>query len=249
MKIFLSIIIPAYNEEKNIKRGVIEAIADYLKNVDYQYEILFIDDGSTDKTSSLLKKKIGKRGNWHLLKRPHLGKAEAIKYGIEKSKGENILFTDFDQATPLGEIEKLLPFLKKNYQIIIGSREIKGAERKKEPFYRHLMGKIFNFIVRLIALKGIMDSQCGFKLFKAKEAKELFHQLKIKHAETKRAFTGAFDVEVLFLAQKKGYKIAEVPVYWRHYQTDRVNPFKDSFRMFFDVLKIKFNDLLGRYNE
>ncbi|GAF80640.1 unnamed protein product, partial [marine sediment metagenome] len=173
--------------------------------------------------------------------------ATTVATGVKLAKGENILFTDFDQATPLSEVEKLTPFLKKGYDVIIGSREVKGARREKEPFYRHLMGKVFNLVVHIIALPGIHDTQCGFKLFKTKTVKDIFSKLKVQHVETKRAFTGAFDVEALFLAQKKGYKIAEVPVFWRHYETARINPIKDSMRMFFDVLKIRLNDLLGRY--
>lgn len=182
------------------------------------------------------------------MRNPHQGKAAAVATGVRLAQGENILFTDFDQATPLAEIEKLLPFLKKGYDIIIGSREVKGAKREKEPFYRHLMGKVFNLVVKLFAFKGIEDTQCGFKLFKAKAAKELFPQLQVyRSTKIKNAFTGAFDVELLYLARKKGYQIAEVPVFWQHYKTTRVNPVRDSLRMFSDVLKIRLYDLLGRY--
>jgi len=248
MKPFLSIIIPSFNEEENFQTGALARVAEFLKKFAFSYEVLIVDDGSDDQTVNLVKGFIKDKINWQLIKNPHQGKAATIATGVKLASGENILFTDFDQATPLSEIEKLIPFLKKNYEIVIGSREVKGSKREKEPFYRHLMGKGFNIIVQLFALEGLHDTQCGFKLFKSEVAKELFKQLKVYKSELiKNAFTGAFDVEVLFLAQKKGYKIAEVPVEWRHYKTIRVNPIKDSFRMFFDVLKIKIYDILGKY--
>jgi len=247
MKIFLSIIIPAFNEERNFKRGVLNKVDSYLKKTSYLYEVILVDDGSSDETAKLLKEFIKDKKNWQFIENSHQGKSATIATGVIKAKGEYILFTDFDQATPLSEIEKLIPFTKKKYDIIAGSREIKGARRLKEPFYRHLMGKVFNLIVKIIAFGGIHDTQCGFKLFKSAVAKDLFSSLKISHIETKRPFTGAFDVELLFLAQKKGYRIAEVPVYWRHYESGRIDPIKDSFRMFIDVLKIRLNDLMGKY--
>jgi dolichyl-phosphate beta-glucosyltransferase len=247
-KIFISIIIPAYNEEKNFEKGALVKIARYLKNFSYPYEVVLVDDGSDDKTASLIKDFIKNKKDWRLIKNPHQGKAAAVARGVKMAEGENILFTDFDQATPLAEVEKLLPFLKKGYDIIIGSREVEGAKREKEPFYRHLMGKVFNLIVQIFALPGIHDTQCGFKLFRAPVAKKLFLQLQIYKPEIIRtAFTGAFDVELLYLAQKRGFKIAEVPVFWQHYPTNRINPVRDSMRMFFDVLKIRLYDWLGKY--
>ncbi len=248
MKPFLSIIIPSFNEEKNFKRGALRKVAVYLRTVSYSYEVLLVDDGSTDASPDLIQQFVENKQNWRLIKNPHQGKAATVSRGVTKAKGENILFIDFDQSTPLSEVEKLLLFLKKGYQVIIGSREIKGAKREKEPFYRHLMGKVFNLVVQFFTLPGIHDTQCGFKLFKSQAAKDLFFKLKIyKPGKIKEAFTGAFDVELLYLAQKKGYRIAEVPVFWQHYETSRVNPIKDSLKMFFDVLKIRIYDLLGRY--
>ena len=168
--------------------------------------------------------------------------------GILRAQGNLVLFTDFDQATPLSEVEKLLPFLQKGYEVAIGSREVKGSKRLKEPWYRHLMGKIFNWIVQLFTIKGISDTQCGFKLFKNHTAKDLFNSLVVyaKGSET-NAFTGAFDVELLYIAQKRGFRVAEVPVSWKYVKTVRVNPIRDSIRMFLDVLRIRITDLSGGY--
>lgn len=249
MKTFLSIIIPAYNEEVNFKKGALERVSIYLKKFPYSFEVLIVDDGSKDNTGKLIKNFIKNKRHWQLVENLHQGKAGTIATGVKLAKGENILFTDFDQATPLSEIEKLLPFLEKDYDVIIGSREVKGAKREKEPFHRHLMGKGFNFIVKLLVFKGINDTQCGFKLFKTKVARQLFSQLKVyKPEKINIAFTGAFDVELLYLAIKRGYKIAEIPVYWQHYKTTRVSPIYDSLRMFIDVVKIRIFDLLGYYD-
>jgi len=249
-KPFLSIIIPAYNEEENFKKGALDKAAAYLRKAPFSYEVVLVDDGSSDPTPFLLEGFTASKKNWRLIKNCHQGKAATVSTGVTKAKGRNILFTDFDQATPLDEVEKLLPFLAKGYQLVIGSREIKGAKREREPFYRHLMGKTFNLVVKLVVFSGIEDTQCGFKLLEAGVARELFSLLRVyRQKEIANAFTGAFDVELLYLAQKKGYKIAEVPVAWRHYRTNRVNPVKDSLRMFFDVLKIRLYDWLGRYEK
>lgn len=244
----LSIIIPAYNEEDNVRRGVLDEVEKYLNNRKYEWEVIIVDDGSDDQTAALIDQWIREKLNWKLIRNPHNGKAETVKIGVLAATGDAILFTDFDQATPLSEVEKLLPFLRKGEDIVIGSREVKGSERLKEPWHRHLMGKVFNMIVQVIAIGGIHDTQCGFKLFKAHVAKDLFQSLVVyaKGKETS-AFTGAFDVELLYIAQKRGYKIAEVPVSWKYVKTIRVNPLRDSVRMFVDVVKIRLTDLSGGY--
>ncbi len=244
----LTIVIPAYNELENFKAGKLQQVADYLKKKKLNWQVIVIDDGSTDGSNKKIKAWVAKQSNWQFIQNHHQGKAATIMTGVMITKHKHILFTDFDQATPLSEIDKLLPFIKKGYKIVIGSREIKGSIREKEPWYRHLMGKIFNFLVQLVAVRGIHDTQCGFKIFKTQIAKELFSSLKVYQPKVeKHAFTGAFDVELLFLANNKGYKIAEVPVHWYHAPTTRVSPVRDSIRMFFDVLKIRLINIFGGY--
>lgn len=246
---FLSVIIPSYNEQRNLQRGVLETVLSYLQNQDYTWEIILSDDGSVDGTLVELDRFSQKTGGITVLKNPHRGKGPTVQSGMLAAKGQWRLFTDFDQSTPIDDVEKLLAETKEGYDVVIGSREILGAHRDKEPWYRHLMGWGFNFFVRMIAIPGVLDTQCGFKLFSAKAAEELFSKLSVYGAHNTRtdAFTGAFDVEVLYLAIKYGYKIKEVPIRWQHNETDRVSPVKDSLRMLRDIVNVRLADMHGKY--
>lgn len=247
-EIHLSIVIPAYNEKENFETGVLDQVDKYLKNQPYEYEVILVDDGSTDQSIPLLDEFVKLKKNWRLIKNPHQGKAQTVATGIHEAKGNIVLFTDFDQATPISEIEKLLPFIGRGYDVVIGSREVKGSKREKEPLYRHLMGRGFNLFVGIFAIRGIRDTQCGFKLFKTDVAQELFSRLVVyRQRKEKFAFTGAFDVEILYMAQKHGYRIAEVPVRWKHIHSTRVNPVKDSIRMFLDLVRIRLANIIGKY--
>jgi len=250
-KPYLSVIIPSYNELKNIRQNVLDEVYDYLKKQPYTWEIVCSDDGSTDGTVEQLHQ-FAKRdpSKIRVLENLHRGKAPTIYSGMMSATGENRLFTDFDQATPLEEVELLFPYVKDGYDIVFGSREIAGSKREKEPFYRHLMGKVWNIFVQTLAVPGISDTQCGFKLFTEKAAITLFPAMVIyKPSENERttAFTGAFDVELLYIARKYGFTYKEVPVQWHHVQTNRVNPIRDSLIMLFDLVKIRTADILGKY--
>jgi len=248
MKPSLTIVIPAFNERKNFQADKLNQIVNYLKVNNLDWEVIIVDDGSTDGSNHQINDFSKLHSNWRFIQNSHQGKAAAIMAGIFAAKNPFTLFTDFDQATPISEVEKLLPLLAQNYQIVIGSREIKGALRQKEPWYRHLMGKVFNFLVQLVAIKGIHDTQCGFKIFQTQTGQELFEALKVYCPKPEKyAFTGAFDVELLFIAVKRKIKIAEVPISWSHEPTSRVNPLRDSVRMFWHVLKIRLTDLFGGY--
>jgi len=230
---FLSIIIPAYNEEKRLGDSL-EKIYNFLKDKNFNYEIIVIDDNSTDSTSKVASLSILNQNNrMKILNNPkNTGKGYSIKRGIMEAKGEYILFSDADLSTPIEEIEKLLPIVQSEYDIAIGSRGISGAEIKiHQPFYREYMGKIFNKLVHIFAIKGIKDTQCGFKLFKRSAAKTIAPKLKINGF--------AFDVEMLYLAEKLGFKIKEVPVIWINSFTSKVNPLYDSLKMFIELLNIR----------
>lgn len=248
-KIYLSVVIPSYNEVSNLKRGVLTQVIKYLNKQDYTWEVILSDDGSSDGTLDQLQMFAKNQPNVKVLANPHRGKGPTVQSGLLAAKGEWRLFTDFDQSTPLKEIEKLFEFSDR-YPIIIGSREISGAIRDKEPLHRHVMGKGFNTLVQTLAVPGIFDTQCGFKLFSAKAAVEVFEKLIVYGGDQPRhdAFTGAFDVEALFLARKLGFAIKEVPIMWQHHHTDRVSPIKDSLRMLRDILRIRVAHLQGKYN-
>lgn len=249
LKPHLSVIVPAYNEEKNFKAGKLAELYSYLQKQKYTFEILLVDDGSADTTLQLCRDFARGKAEVRVLGESHKGKAPTVTAGMMAALGELRLYTDFDQSTPISEVEKLLPFINNGYDIVIGSREIKGAKRDREPWYRHLMGRVFNLAVQTLTIRGIQDTQCGFKLFTDKATVTLFPKLKIYGGGRTRkdAFTGAFDVELLYLAQKLGFKIAEVPVHWKHFKTERVSPIKDSVRMFMDIVKIRFADLTRQY--
>jgi dolichyl-phosphate beta-glucosyltransferase len=251
---FLSVIIPSYNEEKNFGRGVLPPLIQYLTRQSYDWEIIFSDDGSKDRTVELLKEFIRSvpaqvRSQCRVLENTHAGKGPTVQAGMLAARGQWRLFTDFDQSTPISEVEKLLAFTS-THPIVIGSREGKGSKRLSEPLHRHLMGRGFNFMVQVLAVPGILDTQCGFKLFSAEATKKLFSHLFVygKQNALKDAFTGAFDVEALYLARKYGFAIKEVPIEWAHNETDRVSAVKDSIRMFRDIVRVRIADIQGRYN-
>lgn len=244
----LSVVIPSYNELKNLKRGVLDEVVKYLKTQEYSWEVILTDDGSTDGTLDQLKAFAALHPGVQVLGNLHAGKGPTVQAGMLAAQGKWRLFTDFDQSTPLKEVEKLWPFTG-DYDVVIGSREGAGAKRDAEPSYRHLMGRGFNLLVQIIAIPGIADTQCGFKLFRGEVAQRLFKALHIygRHRERSDAFTGAFDVEILFLARRLGYAIREVPIEWHHHETNRVSPVKDSLRMLWDIFKVRVAAVGGAY--
>ena len=248
-KPYLSVVIPSFNEDHNIKRKTVETAYQYLCSQDYSFEIVLSDDGSTDSTLKHLKSLSTAHPEIKLVENPHRGKGPTVTSGMLAATGEWRLFSDFDFSTPIEEIEKLLKYTDQ-YEVIIGSRELAESKRDQEPFYRHLMGKGFNFLVKILAIPGINDTQCGFKLLSAKASQFLLPKLYIYGLDQSinDAFTGAADVELLYLARKFRYQIKEVPIHWQHYATNRVNPLKDSYRMFKDILRIRIADLQHRYD-
>ncbi len=247
---YLSVVIPSYNELANVQRGVLESVAEFLATQPYSYEVILTDDGSTDGTTEILAAFAKKNPHFRLLANPHAGKGPTVKSGMLLATGSWRLFTDFDQSTPLSEVTKFLTHTSQ-FDIITGSREEVGAQRQKESLLRHVMGRVFNTLVRILAVPGMRDTQCGFKLFSAAATEMLFPKLYIYGGNLvlKDAFTGAFDVELLFLARKNNLKIKEVGVAWSHYASDRVNPLKDSYRMLRDIIKIRLADLGGKYSQ
>lgn len=232
----ISVIIPAYNEEYRILPSI-EKIHSYLSTKKFDYEIIVVDDGSTDHTAEAVKK----QGYAKIIQNPkNMGKGHATKTGMLAAKKDWILFTDADLSIPIYELQKFIKYIF-DYDIIIGSKRMPETNvQARQPLHRKIPGAVFSWLVQLFCLKGIRDSQCGFKLFSSAAANTLF---------SKQTVTGfGFDVEILYLAQKYfDYRIKEVPVTLINDNYSRLSVLKDSFKMFFDILKILTNDLKGKY--
>lgn len=258
-KLSLSVIIPCYNEEANLSRGVLEKVTAYLKSQPYPAEVIVVDDGSTDQSLALVEKIVSRKPKiLRLIKGPHRGKPAALKTGVEASQNEIALFTDMDQSTPIEEIEDLLPYFSQGYDLVIGSR---GKERENFPWYRKLLSWGFRSGRQLFILRDIADTQCGFKAVKAAVARRLFSRLLTidpASAQTRGWRVTAYDVEFLFLAQKGGYRIAEVPVRWRdeditnqsgNQASKERNFIKESVEMASEVMSVAINNCRGRYED
>lgn len=206
----------------------------------YPVEVLVVDNGSTDRTSDIAREIAGEHPTVSLLHQPIPGKGAAVRKGIFKGRGEYLFICDADLAMPIEETNKFLPPALSDYDIAIASREAPGAARYNEPWYRHLMGRVFNFIVRLLAVPGIQDTQCGFKCFRRKAALDLFSIQTIDG--------WAFDVEILHAAQRRGYRLVEVPINWYYGEGSRVSPIRDSVNMVVQVLRIRRNGHTGMYD-
>lgn len=247
----ITLIIPCYNEETNVQKGVLDKIGNFTKSDDKFLEILIVDDGSSDKSKQIIKERyIPNFPKFKLIENNHQGKAFTIMKGIQEAKGTAVLFSDMDLATPLEESEKLFDQFKKGFHIVIGSR---NTTREGAPLLRKIMAIGFIFVRNLIiGLKGIRDTQCGFKLFDTKIAQSLIQRLivfKKKKVIKGSSVSAGFDLEFLFLAQKFGYKIKEVPVVWKHVETKNVNFISDSVETLKDILKIKYHDMVHAYEK
>ncbi|MBU2632197.1 glycosyltransferase [Patescibacteria group bacterium] len=248
--IYLSVVIPSYNEMANLQKGVLEKIAHFLEKQSYSYEVIVVDDGSDDGSQEFVEEFIKDHNPFFLIKNKHMGKAGAVTAGMLKADGQFRLFTDMDQATPIEEVESLLQFTKSNFDIVIGGR---SSARKGAPFTRKFISFSAIILRRLfVGIKDVSDTQCGFKLFSEKSAKDLFSSVEKIHNGFKQisgsSVTAGFDMELLLLAQNRGYKIKEVPVSWLYVETRRVSPIKDSIEGFSDLIKIRINNLKGKYH-
>jgi len=236
----VSVIVPAYNEERRLG-STLASIAEYFEANGDEYEVLVVDDGSLDGTPRLVKEFENQFPRIHLLTYPrNRGKGYAVRFGMRNARGEFLLFDDADGASPIAEIERLLAAIAAGADIAIGSRALHSEDTGvKAVWYRLVLGRIFSGLVRLIVLPGIADTQCGFKLFRRECADYLFRR--------QRSEGFSFDVEVLFLARKKGYRIAEVPINWTNIPGSKVNLVKDSALMAIDLFKFRVRSLLGGY--
>lgn len=250
MSPYLSVVIPAYNEEANLRAGALERVARYLDQQAYTYEVVVVDDGSEDATAATVERFVAEHPPFRLLRNPHRGKAHAVIGGMLAAEGEFILFTDMDQATPITELAKLLPWFEQGYDVVFGSR---GSLRRGAPWWRQVMSRAMIVLRGLIVnLPGVSDTQCGFKAFRGSAAQQIFRHMQLYAPGRERQVRGGvvaagFDVEALFVARKLKYRIKEVAVNWDYARTRRVSFWRDSLRGLQDLVRIRVNDLLGRY--
>ncbi|PKB65014.1 MAG: hypothetical protein BZY80_01490 [SAR202 cluster bacterium Io17-Chloro-G2] len=235
---YLSVVIPAFNEEARIQR-TLERVVQFLTGGSYPWEVVVADDGSTDATARLVRDVASSNGNVRLLSLEHRGKGWAVRHGMLNAVGEYRLLCDADLSVPIDQVERLLPPQVLDADIAVGSREQPDSQRFGEPAHRHLMGRIYNGLVRVLAVPGLKDTQCGFKCYRGEVVPQLFG------AQRMEGF--AFDAEVMFLAWKSGLAIREVGVDWYYGPGSKVRAVTDSLAMTWDLLKIRWNHKIGRY--
>jgi glycosyltransferase involved in cell wall biosynthesis len=250
MKPLVTVLIPNYNEIENVKRGVLSSIVSYLKKQNYPFEVMISDDGSTDTSVLAIKEFVDKHSEVRIIYNQHAGKPYALRSGIKEARGKYVLLTDMDQSTPILELAKLLPWTEKGYDVVIGSRGVRRADTT--PF-RQLASIVFLLVRRMILLPEIHDTQCGFKLIETRLANNIFSRMRL-FGRVNNAIgwkVTAYDVELLHVAKKMGAKIKEVRVVWKNEDTSMGksrNFIKESIEMMFEILRVRVNDMLGKYN-
>jgi dolichyl-phosphate beta-glucosyltransferase len=226
----LSVVVPAYNEEKRLAPGLRQAL-EYLACRGEPFELLVVDDGSRDETIRVAES-FAPQGVRVVRHERNRGKGAAVRTGLLASRGRKVLISDADFSTPIEEIEKLERFLQDGTPLVIGSRGLADSQiRQRQPFYREMMGRTFNRLIRLCGVRGIRDTQCGFKLARGEEGRRIAAELKIEGF--------AWDVEMIWLARRRGYGIAEVGVVWVNSPDSRVDPIRSSFSMLRDIVTMR----------
>lgn len=235
---FLSLIIPVYNEAERLP-GALQKLLAFLEAQPYAAEILVVENGSTDSTWQIASEFAQRHTCIRALQSSPRGKGLAVRQGMLAAQGEYRFMCDVDFSMPIGEINRFLPPALQNVDVVIASREAAGSVRYNEPQYRHLVGRVYNWMIRLLALPGLHDTQCGFKCFRGAIAQEIFPL---------QTLTGwSFDVEILFIARKRGYRIVELPIPWYFNDQSKVRVLRDSLRMAADLLSIRWKALRGVY--
>ncbi len=239
-KPYLSIIIPAYNEEDRLPDTLEQAFL-FVQEQDYQAEVLVVDNGSTDDTHQIAEEFCASHSAFHTLQETTRGKGWAVRHGMLEASGEFRFMCDADLSMPIDEINRFLPPALEAFDVAIASREAPGAVRYNEPAYRHWGGRAVNLMIRLLALPGLHDTQCGFKCFRAEAAQRLFN--------CQTLYGWSFDVEILYLARLVGYRILEIPVPWYFDPESKVRAVPDALRMGRDLLSVRRNHRHGVYSE
>lgn len=228
----LAVVVPAYNEEHRIEKTLIR-LREYLSAQKYTWSVLVVSDGSNDQTNAIVREFCSENPEFQLHDySPNRGKGYAVRTGMLMADARMVLFSDADLAAPIEEIEKLLPMIEQGYDVAIGSRPLKESQLEiRQPWYREMLGRTFNTAVQILAIRGIQDTQCGFKLFRKPVSDDVFSRCKLERF--------SFDFEALLIARDLGYKIAEVPIVWRHQEGSKVSLLRDGTRMMVDLVKLR----------
>ena len=235
----LSIIIPAHNEERRLPRTLEQVLA-FLGQENYAAEVLIVENGSTDRTFEIAKGYADKHGNVDVVHTSESGKGLAVRLGMLAARGEYRFMCDADLSMPIEQVRRFLPPALTDFDVAIGSREMGGARRFDEPAHRHLGGRLINVIIRSLILPTLQDTQCGFKCFRAPIAEDLFRR------QTMDGWS--FDIELLFVAYRRGYQVVEIPIDWYYRRESKVSAVRDAFRMIGDILRIRANARRGMYD-
>ena len=239
-KPYLSVVIPSYNEAKRLPLTLID-VDRHLSEQEYSYEIIIVNDGSTDATPEIIERFKPLIENLKIINnKENRGKGAAVREGMLAAKGNWRVFMDADNSTSIVEFNKMLPYLNENYEIVIGSRAVRGSKlNPPQSIHKQIIGKLGNLFIQIILLRGIWDSQCGFKCFSEDAAERIFPKGKIDK--------WGFDIEILALAKAMGYKIKEMPVHWVNDPRSHVN-FKSYFQVFLEALKVRWWLWRKKYN-
>jgi dolichyl-phosphate beta-glucosyltransferase len=236
---FLSLVFPAHNEEGRLP-ATLDQVIEFLNAQTYSSEIVVVENGSSDRTLGIARDYARRNPNLLVIHEDRRGKGLGVRTGMLAATGDYRMFLDVDLSMPISEVNRFIPPNLPEFDIAIASREVRGAVRYDEPPYRHFVGRVFNLLVRLVALPGLQDSQCGFKCFRGPVAEELF-PLQMTTGWT-------FDVEVLFIALRRGYHITEIPIAWYFNPQSKMRVVQASIQMFVDLWTIRRNGWQGKYD-
>lgn len=239
MNPFLSIIIPAHNEENRLP-GTLEKVVHFLSGQPFSSEVIVVENGSTDRTHEIARA-FAKQHSSVTVIQSDKGKGAAVQRGMLAARGEYRFMCDADLSMPVEEIVKFVPPALEDIDVAIASREAKGAVRYDEPSYRHWGGRGINFLIQTLILPGLNDTQCGFKCFRAEVAEDIFNR------QTLHGWS--FDIELLFIARRQGYRIAEIPIHWHHFSDSKVSALRDALLMIRDIFRIHANAWRGMYGD
>jgi glycosyltransferase involved in cell wall biosynthesis len=238
-QVFLSVIIPAYNEEHRLPH-TLEKVIIFLKDQPYTFEVIVVENGSTDRTLEVAKSFASREPCLKVIHERDRGKGNAVRRGILASHGKYLFMCDADLSMPISEVNRFIPPTLENVDIAIASREAPGAIRYHEPHYRHIGGRLINTLIRILALPGFHDTQCGFKCFRAEVAEDLFNYQTLTR--------WSFDIELLYIAKMRGYCIVELPIPWYFNPESKLNLLQDAIQMGLDIFTIRKNAKLGIYD-